>query len=336
MLSVLRKLLAPGGSARPEESEADFRLLTENSADIICRVGRDMRARYVSPSARRVLGWSPDAMVGADPERVIVAEDLPAMRAAAARLLSGAVDSVIVTFRMRRKDGTTLWLEGTARSAPDPETGAPGDTVLVMRDISERKQHEQKLSTLALTDALTGLANRRAFDVSLEREWRRTLRERTAMSLLLLDIDRFKLFNDHYGHQDGDDCLRAVATAVADAARRPGDIAARYGGEEIAVILPGTDATGALALAERVHAAVAALRLPHAANPEGEFRVSVSLGVATTIPRAGGTIGTPEALLGSADRALYDAKNKGRNRIATALLLSPDENVTASLQSAQA
>lgn len=198
--------------------------------------------------------------------------------------------------------------------ASGPQAG-PAESDAEFRLLAEHPQ--QRLSTLALTDGLTGLANRRAFDVTLEREWRRALRERTTLSLLLLEIDLFKPFNDRYGNQVGDDCLRAVAAAVAQAAHRPGDIAARYDGEAIAIILPATDADGAFTLAGHVHAAVAALRLPHAANPEGEFLVSVSLGVATAMPSPGDSTSTPEALLGSAGRALHDARNKGRNCIAT-------------------
>src|ERR1700712_508948 len=119
----------------------------------------------------------------------------------------------------------------------DPETGQPIATLLVQRDVSKRKAMEVQLSALARTDPLTGLANRRAFDEVLAREWSRALRESGPISLLLLDVDLFKDLNDRYGHQAGDDCLRAVSGAVLSAVRAS-DIVARYGGEELAVILP--------------------------------------------------------------------------------------------------
>jgi len=173
-----------------------------------------------------------------------------------------------------------------------------------------------------MTDALTGLGNRRAFDEALEREWKRTLREGTQMSLLLLDIDYFKQFNDLYGHQVGDDCLRAVASAAADAVRAT-DIVARYGGEEIGIILPMTDMQGAAETAEKVRLAVVALRLTHKVNLEHGGHVTASIGAATALARHGGTMRMPESLLLSADNSLYKAKDHGRNRVETALLIAP-------------
>jgi diguanylate cyclase (GGDEF)-like protein len=175
-----------------------------------------------------------------------------------------------------------------------------------------------------MTDGLTGLANRRAFDEALEREWKRTLREGTQVSLLLLDIDHFKRFNDLYGHQVGDDCLRAVAQAAVGAVRQT-DIVARYGGEEIAIILPQVDTRGAAEVAEKVRAAIEALRLPHAENPEGRDWLTVSIGAATALARYGGTMRMPESLLLAADHALYKAKHAGRNCVRTGLLIAPQD-----------
>jgi diguanylate cyclase (GGDEF)-like protein len=178
---------------------------------------------------------------------------------------------------------------------------------------------------MALTDGLTGLANRRAFDKALKSEWKRTLREGSEVSLLLLDIDHFKLFNDRYGHLVGDDCLRAVAAAVSGAVRAS-DSVARYGGEEIAVILPSTLIAGAVEVAEKVRSAVEALRLCHEGNPEGGGGVTVSVGVATALARVGGTMRMPESLLLAADNAMYKAKREGRNRVATSLLIASAAN----------
>ena len=203
-----------------------------------------------------------------------------------------------------------------------------------MRDITDRKALEEQLSLLALTDDLTGLANRRAFDQALEREWHRTLREGSQISLLLLDIDHFKQFNDRYGQQFGDDCLRAVASGVAGAVR-VSDIAARYGGEELCVVLPACDTIGASEIAERIRCSVESLRLvQEGTGKEGKGEssadgglqsaasVTVSIGVATALARHGGTMRMPESLLMAADNALYKAKEAGRNRLSTTLLMA--------------
>ena len=307
----------------PDKDETDFQFLAENSADLICRVGMDDRAiRYVSPSCRRVLGWTPEEMTGKGPEFFFLAEDLPIVDAAFARLLVPGVQTDVATARMRKKDGSIVWMETNARMIRDSTTDEPKECIIVVRDISERKILEEKLSALALTDGLTGILNRRAFDEALEREWKRTLRDGSQISLLMLDIDHFKNFNDQYGHQAGDDCLRAVAAAVSGAVRTT-DIVARYGGEEIVVILPSTYTAGAVETAEKVCSAIEALRLPNEGNPEGGGWVTVSVGVATALARIGGTIRMPESLLLAADNAMYKAKNNGRNRVATAVLIAP-------------
>lgn len=182
---------------------------------------------------------------------------------------------------------------------------------LLQRDIISRQQAE--LGRLALTDELTGLANRRGLAACLDREWRRCGREGTGLAAIMLDIDHFKRYNDTHGHAAGDACLRRVAVAIAGALRRAGDMAARYGGEEFVVLLPGADAVGAWAVAERIRRAVSASDQPLAS------RVTVSLGVAVRLVDA---FDTPKVLLGRADAALYAAKAAGRNR--TCLAEDPD------------
>lgn len=174
-----------------------------------------------------------------------------------------------------------------------------------------------ELSRLASTDGLTHLANRRRFDEALGQEWRRAAREETPLALLLLDVDRFKRFNDEYGHQAGDACLRAIAAAIGRPPCRPGDLIARYGGEEFAVLLPGTDAAGAAEVAERVRSAVEALCRPHAGNAECGGIVTVSIGVGSVRPSLDAGAAGTDALLVAADLALYAAKRDGRNRVAT-------------------
>jgi len=254
-------------------------------------------------------------MTGRPVEDFILSEDRPVLAATIAR------QGRSVMLRMLKKDGSTVWMENRATLVCDSATGEPKEWVVTMRDITERKVLEQELSTLALTDGLTGLPSRRAFDEALGREWKVTLREGSQISLLLLDIDHFKEFNDQYGHQVGDDCLRAVTAAVRGVLRIA-DIAARYGGEEIAVILPSTDIADAVEVAEKTRHAVVGLRLPQEGHSEGQGYVSASIGAATALARQGGTMRMPESLLLAADTALYKAKNGGRNRVATALVVA--------------
>ncbi len=303
------------------EDKIDFQFLTENSVDIICSVGLDHVIYYVSPSSFQVLGWMPEEMVGKVFDDLVFPEDSRALAVASDLSLSPGIDNIPSTLRLRRADGSFVWVGTNARAVRESATGEIQEFVLVMRDISERKRLEEKLAALALTDGLTGIANRRAFDEALDREWRRTLREGSQISLLLLDIDHFKEFNDQYGHQVGDDCLRAVAAAVSEAVRAS-DLVARYGGEEIAIILPNTETAGAVEVAEKVRVAVEALRLSHEGDPDGGGWVTASVGAATALARHGGTMRMPESLLLAADNALYKAKHGGRNRVATALLVA--------------
>jgi diguanylate cyclase (GGDEF)-like protein len=169
----------------------------------------------------------------------------------------------------------------------------------------------RRLGQLASVDRLSGLPNRRQFDQRLTLEWRRALRDRAAISVAMIDIDWFKLFNDTYGHLQGDQCIRRVAAAIAACARRPADLAARYGGEEFAVIMAGSDETGAEQLAQRIAAAVRAEQIPHEKNAVTGI-VTVSVGIATHRPRLGDH---KSWLVEAADHALYEAKGTGRNRV---------------------
>ncbi|WP_052360231.1 GGDEF domain-containing protein [Solidesulfovibrio alcoholivorans] len=168
-----------------------------------------------------------------------------------------------------------------------------------------------KLEALSSTDALTGIANRRRFDETLEREYASHVRLKAEMSLILLDVDFFKLYNDHYGHQQGDECLRRIAGVLSGCAKRPSDLVARYGGEEFVCILPDTDISGAIYVAECIRQSVMKQAIPHARS-EISDRVTVSLGV-TSLRCHSET--SPAHLLEQADRYLYRAKNAGRNRI---------------------
>jgi diguanylate cyclase (GGDEF)-like protein/PAS domain S-box-containing protein len=174
------------------------------------------------------------------------------------------------------------------------------------------EQANQELEALAVLDGLTKIANRRKFDQYLEGEWKRLTRERSPLSLILCDLDYFKLYNDTYGHQAGDRCLQEVAQAISKVIKRPADLVARYGGEEFAVILPNTDAGGAKYLARQIRLHIEALKIPHI-NSSVDLYVTLSLGVASCIPNGG--LGF-YALVAAADKGLYQAKELGRNQVA--------------------
>lgn len=179
---------------------------------------------------------------------------------------------------------------------------------LVAERTGELEEANRQLARFSDMDAVTGIFNRRHFNASLDTEWRRMSRAHLPLSLLMIDIDHFKAFNDSQGHQRGDECLRAVAQSLLPSLHRPGDSCARYGGEEFSVILPGTDLAGATVVAEGMRQAVEGLGLPHASSASGV--VTVSVGVAEVVPSADLSL---DDLLSAADRALYEAKRSGRN-----------------------
>ncbi len=178
----------------------------------------------------------------------------------------------------------------------------------------ELQAANSQLETLSTTDGLTGLANRRRFDSYWAEEWQRALRQATPLAVIMLDVDHFKAYNDHYGHQLGDACLRRVGEVLRAAVRRAGELAARYGGEEFVVVLPGTSLAQAQEAAQGILAALRAEQLPHASSPVANV-VTISLGVAAGTPRPSDD---RERLLKEADLALYDAKHKGRNCVVLA------------------
>lgn len=221
----------------------------------------------------------------------------------------------------KRKDGTQYDAHLTIAPILNELNGLDG-FVGIQSDITKIKEYERKLKlanqaleTLASTDALTCVANRYSFDDVLDNEWRRARRDKTILSLIMIDIDYFKNYNDSYGHQQGDECLKRIADTIKNTATRPGDLVARYGGEEFAVVLPETGSQGAMEIAEEIRLNIESLHLPAAPGVPKEW-VTVSLGVASAQPdrsQAG-----PEKLVAHADKVLYRAKEEGRNRICTA------------------
>ncbi|MRX06411.1 diguanylate cyclase [Pseudoduganella sp. FT25W] len=181
--------------------------------------------------------------------------------------------------------------------------------VETLRDVTDEKRAQVALEQLATRDGLTGLANRRCFDDTLNAEWQRALRNQQPLSLLMVDVDNFKQYNDAYGHLGGDECLQRIASAVSSE-MRANDLVARYGGEEFAVILPNQSLKGAAIVAERIRCRVEQLRLPNLGSKQ--HVVTVSIGAATALAAAEND---PSQLVATADSALYRAKHMGRNRI---------------------
>jgi diguanylate cyclase (GGDEF)-like protein len=175
----------------------------------------------------------------------------------------------------------------------------------------ELKRQRDQLSRQSRADGLTGIPNRRAFDERLDLEWRRAIRSRERLSLAMIDIDRFKEFNDTYGHLAGDDCLRRVAQSLNETLNRAGDFVGRYGGEEFTCILPGVDEPGLPTITEKVRATIESLGIPHETSGVSPY-VTISIGAACCTP----TLETaPELLIGLADEQLYRSKSQGRNRV---------------------
>jgi diguanylate cyclase (GGDEF)-like protein len=224
------------------------------------------------------------------------------------------------SLRLIRAEGALRHVRCRGLTIPGPDD-VPAQIFGVFVDVTEERNAEEglraenlRLQQIAYVDALTQLANRRQFDEALKAEWLRAIREETPLSLVMLDIDRFKRFNDLYGHLAGDECLRVVAAAVKAILRRPADLMARYGGEEFALLLPVTDESGAVSLADRVRTAIRALQLTHAGNPACGEIVTASLGVSTAYPQLGSSPDGWLELIKKADGLLYEAKRTGRNR----------------------
>jgi diguanylate cyclase (GGDEF)-like protein len=198
--------------------------------------------------------------------------------------------------------------------------------VLFSQQLRRRLEADEELRILARTDGLTRLNNRRTFEEHAELEWARAQRNGWPLSMLLIDVDSFKGFNDLYGHSAGDDALIAVARCIEQSVRRPGDTAARYGGEEFAVLLPDTDERGAATIAEKIRAAVQALDLRHVAS--AHHVLTISVGIACTARQR---FATSRALVNAADEALYEAKDAGRNRVLCYPVARADSRSAATL-----
>lgn len=300
---------------RLQEIASLHRLVTENSRDVIIISDFEGRRNFVSAAGANWGGWSHEELLNLHSLVLVHPDDRPKMAKAVCELRSGG-DDALVECRVKTRDGNYIWVEASLRTIRDPITRVPTGILNNVREITQRKLAEQQLAeayraveAMAITDALTGLANRRRFDQCLTIEWRRGMRDRKPLSLLLIDADLFKSYNDAYGHLRGDNCLKQIAEAIQDVVSRPGDLVARFGGEEFAVILPDTPTSGAFQLAQDICAVMRNRQLPHAGNPAGV--VTISAGSATLVPQLGQHA---VSLVDCADQALYQAKRSGRDR----------------------
>jgi len=304
-----------------DHAEAQERLAVAlaNMADALVMFDRDERLVLCNEQYRAMFSKTADVRVPGTPFRTI-------LRASIERKEEKGIPPEEVEGWIRRtcaalhvaNDHEIALADGRRLRARVRPT-ANGASLIVISDVTAEREAERALSILnerlaamARTDALTGLVNRRGFDEALAAEIARVRRSGTSVGLLLADVDRFKAYNDTYGHPAGDACLRAVADCLTTTLRRPGDVAARYGGEEFAAILPETTAAGVLHIAETLREAVAALAMEHKGNEEGI--VTVSAGVSTITAEEADADGAM-LLIERADKALYHAKAAGRNRV---------------------
>lgn len=290
------------------EQQALFRYLLDQIHDGIFILDPDSGTILdVNRSAYQRLGYVREDLIGAHISTITVNTGKNMSLRQLAEKDAQRTSGVYEEYHQHR-NGRRIPMEISARLI---ELDLQSYIVAIARDITDRKQFEEELRQLTTEDALTGVFNRRFFDENLEQEWRRMMRAQRPISLLMVDVDHFKHYNDTYGHIGGDVCLRQIASEMKRQMRRAGDIVARYGGEEFCVILPDTNSETAMAVAENLREAVENLCLEHRGEI-GESVVTVSIGVATLVPTA-----TTKSLnlVASADKALYHAKAVGRNRV---------------------
>jgi diguanylate cyclase (GGDEF)-like protein/PAS domain S-box-containing protein len=321
-----------------KRSEEQFRLLAETSSDMISRHTLEGRYLYVSPACRYLLGYEPEDLVGRTAYDFIHPDDHEAVRAAHESILERATIYTI-SYRIRHRDGHHMWFETTSRTVPGGEPDAEPEIHASSRDVTERKLAESRirelarhleeanrrlrqanlvLKELAATDPLTGVANRRELDERLVLELRRATRAEAPLSILFLDMDRFKEYNDRFGHPAGDELLVRLG-GMLTRLMRSSDAVARFGGEEFVILLPETDEAGALILAEKLRSSIASTLAARA-------HITASLGAATARPdpdRQTDFRTEARRLLMDADRALYESKRAGRNRVTHAAELAP-------------
>ena len=310
------------------ESEEKYRSILNASPDDITITDLNASIIMISPAAKKIFGYESDFdnFIGMKLLDFLIPEDIERARANILLMHKGKNENTN-EYCAVRKDGSTFDIEVNSGFVYDIN-GFPDKMVFIIRDITKRKQIELEMQKLvhqleiekniaqinSITDSLTGLFNRGYFDKTLGKEFSRLSRSGTMLSLIMLDIDHFKKFNDSYGHLSGDNCLQLIAKLLKDIVSREPDTVARFGGEEFIVILPGTDEHGAKILAERIRKGVEDLNIPHIASETYKY-VTVSVGIITIFPN---DLVSQDRALKLVDDALYLAKEQGRNRFVIA------------------
>lgn len=305
-------------SAESPTDSTVYKTLLESTKAIPWQIDwKTLRFTYIGPQIEALLGWSPASWETVEDwaARMHLDDRERVVNFCVAQSQAGTDHEA--DYRALTKDGAHVWIRDVVHVVRN-DAGEVESLIGFMFDISERKQTEQKvlalqkeLESLSFKDGLTGVSNRRMFDAMLEAEWDEARRTGQPLSVILIDIDYFKQYNDCYGHIQGDACLRQVAQALAAAAARERDGFARIGGEEFALILPATDAAAAMNVAERCTSLVFKEQIPHAASAAGAL-LTISLGVGSAVPAHGDAA---IDFIAEVDQRLYQAKQRGRNCI---------------------
>jgi diguanylate cyclase (GGDEF)-like protein/PAS domain S-box-containing protein len=301
-----------------QDDSTVYKTLLESTKAIPWKIDwATMQFAYIGPQIEQLLGWTPDSWVSANDwaERMHPEDREWVVNFCVSQSKSGIDHEA--DYRALTKDGHYVWIRDVVHVVRNAE-GEVEALIGFMFDISERKKTEEQLVILqkeledmSYKDGLTGVANRRMFDSILELEWANARRNGQPLSVIMIDIDHFKEFNDHYGHIQGDDCLIRVAQVLGSAATRARDFLARYGGEEFVLVLPEADADAAAKIAERCRQAIFKEQIPHARSPVSAV-LTISLGVGTITP---GHEDQAMAFIETIDKKLYQAKQLGRNKI---------------------
>lgn len=298
-----------------------YKTLLESTKAIPWKIDwKTMQFAYIGPQIEQLLGWTPESWTSVDDwvERMHPDDQKWVVDFCVTQSKSGIDHEA--DYRALTRDGDYVWIRDVVHVVRD-DAGDVEALVGFMFDISERKETEQKLLTLqkeledlSFKDGLTGIYNRRMFDSIIEQEWLQSRRNTQPLSVLLIDIDFFKQFNDLYGHIRGDDCLKQVAETLSDAATRARDFFARFGGEEFVMVLPEADALAAKKVAERCQQLILKLQIPHQ-DSEASQLLTVSIGTGTITPSESDNL---LDFIDTVDQALYLSKQKGRNQIQVA------------------
>lgn len=311
----------PKSSTRPPVDSAVYKTLLESTKAIPWKIDWSTKQfAYIGPQIESLLGWSPDSWMTVDDwaERMHPDDRNWVVDFCVSQSRAGLDHEA--DYRALTKDGNYVWLRDVVHVVRKQD-GSVDALVGFMFDITERKRIEDKLmdlqrelEELSFKDGLTGVANRRRFDSVVDVEWASARRNQRPLSLIMIDIDEFKQYNDHYGHVRGDACLKRVAQTLCRGATRPRDFLARYGGEEFVLVLPETDRKGAEYVAERCRGALSEVGIPHETSSVAPT-VTVSIGVGTIVPSPEDE---PVSFIEEVDRCLYRAKQSGRNSLVVA------------------